>query len=300
MKVIIQHNWTTGLGDLFCAATEYLNFIRHLKTLGYETELLFSFGNNKFISKNEFDIIFDKKSFNLFDSISVLDNSIYDKKFKGLNYFHTQYGPTTPGQHWWDTYFDVIPEDISYPNYNPQTFLNRTMIPEIFPIFNEKVYQKVTEFRGKLPKNYSYIQIRYWDYANNSIDKDFEYDIDSLYLKIEKSEKIFHVGSNNSVVLDKLKNLNNVIIYEFNDLDLFSNDHSYYYYNKHISNDILLERLYNNLAEMVSISESQNIFLYTKFSWVSNFLYYGMSKNINQFNFKLINNNLNSVYESIN
>lgn len=300
MKVMIQHNWTTGLGDLFCAATEYLNFIRHLKTLGYETELLFSFGNNKFISKNEFDIIFDKKSFNLFDSISVLDNSIYDKKFKGLNYFHTQYGPTTPGQHWWDTYFDVIPEDISYPNYNPQTFLNRTMIPEIFPIFNEKVYQKVNEFRKKLPKNYSYIQIRYWDYTNNSLEKDFEYDIDSLYLIIEKSKKTFHVGSNNYVVLDRLKNLPNVITYEFNDLDLFSNDHSYYYYNKHISNDILLERLYNNLAEMVSISEAQNIFLYTKFSWISNFLYYGMSRNINQFNFKLINNNLDSIYEPIN
>ena len=294
MKVIIQHNWTTGLGDLYCACTEYLNFIKPLKEIGYETELIFSFNGahspNKFIGVNDFDKIFNIKSFSLFDDISIRETPIIDLIYKNAKYYHTQYGPTSPGIHWWDVYFDIIPENIIFPNINPQSILEKKEKISVLPLFNDEVYSRVKLFKKKIKKKYDFIQVRYYDYSNE-IDKEFEKNINTLYYKIQNSDKHFHVGSNSPYVNDKFLNLNNVINYEFKNLNLFSNDHSYYFYNKEIPNELLLDRLYDNLAEMVSISNSDNIFLYTTFGWISNFLCYAFISKGDKLLFKIINNN---------
>lgn len=295
MKVVIQHNWTTGLGDLYCACTEYLNFIKPLKELGYETELIFSFdgisSGNKFIGINSFDKIFNVDSFNLFDIISVRTTPIIELKYKNTKYYHTQYGPTSPGIHWWDTYFDIIPENIQFPNINPQSFLNKKETISVLPLFNDEVYRRAKLFNEKINKKYDFIQIRYFDYSNK-IDKEFEKKMDTLYYKVQNSNNYFHIGSNSPYVNNKFSNLDNIISYKFKNLDLFSNDHSYYFYNKHISNDLLLDRLYDNLAEMVSISKSNNIFLYTTFGWISNFLFYGFMSKGDKLSFKIINDSI--------
>lgn len=302
MKVIIQHNWTTGLGDLFCASTEYLNFIKPLKEEGYETELIFSFNGsnngNKFIGVNEFDTIFDTSSFELFDSISVREFPIIEKEYNGTFYHHTQYGPTTPGQHWWDTYFDIVPDNIIYPNFNPQTFIDNKIDPKIFPRFNSEVYSRSDSFNKNFPEKHNYLQIRYWDYANSNLEQTFQSELEETFNLIKSSNEFFHIGSNNPIVNKTLGELPNVLTFNFKNLDLFSNDHSYYFYNKHISNDLLLDRLYDNLAEMISVAEAKKIFLYTKFSWISNFLFYGFTMNKNTFDFKIINNNLNLLNEA--
>jgi hypothetical protein len=121
--------------------------------------------------------------------------------------------------------------------------------------------------------------------------------MDKLYHKIKNNKKYYHIGSNSSFVMDKFLKLENVVEYEFQNLDLFSNDHSYYFYNKHISNDMLLDRLYDNLAEMVSISGANNIFQYSTFSWISNFLIYGFIFKGDGLSFKKINNNISNLDE---
>ena len=40
---------------------------------------------------------------------------------------------------------------------------------------------------------------------------------------------------------------------------------------------MLLDRLYDNLAEMVTIANADTIYGYTSFTWISNFLFYGMA-----------------------
>lgn len=295
MNLIIQHNWTTGLGDLFCASTEYLNFISDLKKQGYKTKLIFSFNGeynlNKYIGLNPLEKIYNLDSFSLFDDIEVRNNPITELSINDLKYHHTQYGVNKPGQHWWDLYLDVIPQNLSYPNFSPTTFLYKNIKPIIFPKFNEEVYKRADNFSKILGHNYNFLQVRYFDYTEVP-EKEYKEKIDLLYLKIKNSTEVYHLGSNNKYVSDKFLGLKNIIQYNFKNLDLFSNDHTYYFYNKHLSNDLLLDRLYDNLAEMVSISNTKKIYLYTTFGWISNFLYYGMSQSKRQINFELLNKNL--------
>jgi hypothetical protein len=96
--------------------------------------------------------------------------------------------------------------------------------------------------------------------------------------------------SNNQYVIDKLKNLPNIKIYNFKNLDILPNDHSYNFFHSHIKREILLGRLYDNLAEMVLLTHYDELYSYTSFTWTSTFLYYSKSKNPKQ---KLININTN-------
>ena len=294
MKLVVQHNWTSGLGDLYCACTEYLTFIKPLKKLGYETELIFCFNGfsktNDYIGLNDFDKIFDKKSFKLFDKISVRDYPIGNLEYDGTKYYHTQYGPTTPGQHWWDIYFDIVPDNIIFPNYGPQSFLQYKFKSLTTPKFNNEVYKRVNKFKKKLSLNHNFIQIRHFD--TKIPDNDFIKYIDELYSLLMDSQETYHLGSNSPYVNDKFSSLNNVFQYTFKNLELFSNDHPYYQYNKHISNEMLLDRLYDNIAEMVLVSKAKNIYQYSSFSWISNFLFYGFLNRKTELNFKIINNDL--------
>lgn len=283
---------------MFCASTEYLNFVKNLKEKGYKTKLIFSFNGesnlNHYIGYNSLDKIFDLNTFNLFDDIVVLERPITSLTYDGLKYHHSQYGATKPGQHWWDVYFDEIPNNITYPNYDPRSFLYKNIKPNIFPKFNSEVYDRAQNFLKRINKEHNFLQVRYLDY-NNNIETDFLKKVDILYDKIKKSKSSYHVGGNNKIVNEKFSKLPNVIKYDFKNLSLFSNDHSYYHHNRNIPNDVLLDRLYDNLAEMVSVSYTNKIFLFTKFSWISNFLYYGLCMNKNKVDFNLINDNINSI-----
>jgi hypothetical protein len=281
MKVVVQHNWTTGLGDLYCAATQYLNMIKPIKEMGYETELVFAYnsgnGGNKFIGLNEFDSIFDIDSFKVFDTISVENYSTNNVDYKDTKYHYTPYGPTAPGQHWYDVYFDEIPDIFSHRHYTPSGILDGSSKPIVYPKFNDEVYKRSNKFIKDIGNDCDYIQIRYFDYG--SLDEKFENDLNTIYNKLKESQKKYHIGSNNAEALDRLSVLDNVYTYKFKNLDLFTNDHSYYFYNKNISNDMLLDRLYDNLAEMVAIAKCNTIYGYTSFGWISNFLFYGMTHN---------------------
>jgi len=294
MKLLIQLTFNNGLGNLYCGAIEVLDFVKSYKNLGYSCNLIFSSngssGGNKFINFVKFEDIFDLSFFEVFDSITNREHSIKSKEFDGCIYHSTQYGPDYPGAHWWDVYFDVLPDEvIPKKAFNMITLLSNQNPPIFLPKFNEKVYKKAELFRENNKDIKKSIQIRYYDYRLSPSD-DFNHYSSELYNSVMESKNKFHFMSNNKLIIDKIKNLDNIKIYDFNNLDILPNDHSYYFYHKHIDYEILLDRLYDNLSEMVLLSYYDEVYYYTSFSWISTFLYYSKSNNPEQ---KLININTN-------
>lgn len=295
MKLLIQLTFNNGLGNLYCGVVEVLNFTNYYKDLGYECELIFASngnqGSNKYIDYIEFEEIFDKDSFGVFDKITNTQHSISDKNYKGYTYHSTQYGPDNPGAHWWDVFFDEIPSEI-YPKhvFNMETLLRNENVPITLPKLNVKIYDKVKNFLENNSHISEAIQIRYNDYALSPAE-DFKIYCENLYEKLKTINKKFYLTSHNQYAVDKLSELENVIIYKYKNLNELPNDHCYYFYNKNFSREVLLERLYDNLAEMVILSNFETIYFYfSSISWTTTFLYYSKSNNPSQ---KLININNN-------
>ena len=294
MKVIIQQNWVSGLGDLYTGACEYLTFIKKLKDLGYETELIFSLhsglgGGNKYINECSFDEIFDIDSFSCFDKISTRLWSHTDIVLENLDYkFTSRVGTNLPGVHWWDCFADELPTNSIYqvPWYGSEQLLALGTKPEVTPNFNKEVYRRQEEFLKNKPKEFDFIQFRVADMGNQKLDELI--DITNIIKgQIENTDKIFYIGSNHDYFLTNLNLLPNIFIYEYKNLEIFKNDHPYYYYHPNLTKEVYLDRVYDNLTEMTSIKLSNNIYLVSLFGWVSNFLFYGLSKNENA-NFKRI------------
>jgi hypothetical protein len=300
MKLLIQLTFNNGLGNLYCGAIEVLNFANYYKSLGYDCELIFASngnaGSNKFIDYVDFEEIFDLESFSIFDKITNLKHSTSDKDYNGYKYHSTQYGPNYPGAHWWDVFFDEIPEEL-YPKYpfNMETLLRNEHVPKWIPKLNKNIYNKVNEFLEKNGTIDKAIQIRYNDYTLNP-PEDFKIYCGNLSEKLKNLGGKFYVTSHNQYAMDSLSKLNNVVIYEYKNLKELPNDHCYYFYNKNFDRDVLLERLYDNLAEMVLLSNCSNIYFYfsSAFSWTTTFLYYSKSNNSSQ-QLININNDLNLI-----
>jgi hypothetical protein len=297
MRLLIQLTFNNGLGNLYAGAIDILNFVQKYKDLGYSCELIFSLngnaGGNKFIGNCKFEDIFDINTFQVFDRIRTFQHSIGVKTFEDYIYHSTQYGPDYPGAHWWDVFFDAIPETIfAKPVHNVHTLLTGEQKPIFLAKLNQKIYDKVNNFVSKNKIDYA-IQVRHLDYVFTPNDY-FKNHIDNLHKKIYESDKTFYITSNNQYTLDTLSKLENVVNYQYNYLDILPNDHSYYFYHKNISDEILLDRLYDNLAEMVILSNFDRIYFVTSFSWISSYLYYAKSHNEKQI---LININENINFE---
>lgn len=298
MKLLIQLTFNNGLGNLYCGVIEILHFVEKYKKLGYSAELIFAINGsacgNKFIDFCNFEDIFDVDDFKMFDRIRTFQNSIGIKEFEGYTYHSTQYGPDYPGAHWWDVYFDTIPDKV-FPKdaYNVETLLSKQHVPSFIPKFNKKVYHKVKKFRKKNKNIETAIQVRYFDSSTNP-DQSFLDFVENLFYGVEKSKKKLHVSSNNPHLLTKLSILKNVVEYEFSGLDKLTNDHNYYLHFKNFENEFLYDRLLDNIAEMVILSHYDKIYYKTFFSWNSTFLYFALCNNQN---LKLININDNTNIE---
>jgi len=296
MKLLIQLTFNNGLGNLYCGTVEILHFVQKYKDLGYYCELIFAsngtMGSNKFINFCEFEEIFDLESFKVFDRIRSFEHSTNSKIFEGYTYHSTQYGPDTPGAHWWDVFFDELPEEV-FPKhaYNMETLMYNQHVPIFLPKFNKEVYDRVDKFKGEnLNKA---IQVRFFDF-NIVPSEDFIEFSNNLLQKLSTVDTKFYFTSNNQYIIDKLKELHNIKTYIYKNLDEFPNDHGYYFYYKTPSREILLDRIYDNLTEMVLLSSFDELFYFTSFSWNSTFLYYSRANNPQQ---KLTNihNNLDLI-----
>jgi hypothetical protein len=77
VKSIIQHNFTSGLGDFFSDVSHYLTIFKPLKEMGYEIHLKISLRGNKYTNGPFFGKLFDEETINFFDSIEETDQTIF-------------------------------------------------------------------------------------------------------------------------------------------------------------------------------------------------------------------------------
>lgn len=54
MKLLIQHNFNTGLGDMYNDMVEYMTTTKKYKEMGWEVHLIFCLYNNKYIREKDF------------------------------------------------------------------------------------------------------------------------------------------------------------------------------------------------------------------------------------------------------
>lgn len=298
MKLLIQLTFNNGLGNLYCGAVELLNFANYYKNLGYECELIFASngnaGSNKFIDYVEFEEIFDIESFSIFNKITSQINSLGEKEYEGYKYHSTQYGPNYPGAHWWDVYFDEFPENV-YPKYafNMETLMSNTHVPTLIPKLNKKIYEKVNRFIETNGIVNNAIQVRFFDFSINP-PEDFKEFCQKIKQKVSDLTEKFYFTSHNKYAVDLITELDNVVTYEYENMDELPNDHSYYFYHKNFSREVLLNRLYDNLAEMVLLSKFKKIYYSTSYGWMTTFLYYAKSNNA-ELELININNNLDLI-----
>jgi hypothetical protein len=293
MKLLIQLTFNNGLGNLYCGAVDILHFANHYKNLGYDCELVFAsngslgYNNNKYIDFVDFEDIFDADSFKIFNKIRSFKVAIGQKEYEGYTYHSTQYGPDYPGAHWWDVFFDVFPKiNHTKVGFNPDNLHQNT--PIWLPKLNEKIYKKVDKFLEKNGDLNEGVQIRYGDYTLNP-PEEFKTYCRNLSDKLQLTNRNFYVTSHNQFAIDTLSTLDNVVAYEYKNINELPNDHCYYFYHKNLSREIYLERLHDNLAEMVLLSKLNKIYFYFhSICWTSTFLYYSKSHNPDQ---QLININ---------
>lgn len=290
-KILIQITFNNGLGNLYCSVIEMINFLENYKLLDYEINLYFASNNyeqpNKYINFCEFYNIFEKDDFKIFTNVINNQYAITNETYQDYK-FIKKYDTDKPGRHWWDIFtndekFEYIPPIV----YSCETYFGYNYKPLILPRFNKKIYEKSEKYLKDFKEDDTFIHIRYTDYEGGDSDIDMN-TMQKMKLlidefKINKNKK-YYFSTNNKMLLNMVSNFENIVLYNFNNLDLFVNDHNYYVYNKdkELNYEILLDRLYDNIAQMVSISKFSNIKYYTKFGWISSFLYYGIVKNENK------------------
>lgn len=280
IKLLIQLNFQNGLGNLYCGVVQLLHFANYYKELGYECNFIFASknagGNGWSINNLCIEELFDMDSFDVFNTITNLEYSIVDKEYNGYTY----YGSGTPGVSWWDVFFsgDIdIFHKLSYENHDKNIFLSKEFIPKKIPKFNSKINEKVNKFKLQSPQIDASIQLRLFGFGdkenyNPSLVKFY----DDLYELIKKTNKKFFLTSSCVSCLGELLNLPNIFLIDSRISDDNKGDTTIF-----DNRDTILNFLYDNIAEMILISETDIVYHKTVLSWTSTYLYYSFVNNPN-------------------
>lgn len=296
-RLVIQYNFFSGLGDLFCGMTEVSNYVFRAKSLGYEVSLVFCLHSgsgpmNKYIDDVKVEEVFDKKWLeSTFDHFETRQRSTHLNKLLGCLNHPKEKSKTAIGHNQWDIFFNKFPEPKT-PEYSlliPESYSTSRIVyrnpplmpfPTIFPKFVSEVYKRRDKFLFKNPKEFSFLQLRYHDLGSgieSRLDSRFKLVCEKTREALQMSERNFLLGSNEAKWIEYQSNLPNIFTYSYKDLDLYTNNHNYYLiaHNK-ISHEKLYDRMLDNLAEMVSLEYAKDFFSCTVFGWVSSFMFYAL------------------------
>jgi hypothetical protein len=276
--IYLQLNFSSGFGDFYTYFCEVYFTAKKLKSLGYSTTLVINSDHDLDFSK-----LFQPKYYNYFDFIlynqyllstinPILDNYCIfnaDKDAKG-------------GVHCWEL---IIPNnlklDLEMPNFNLSrpSLININKFDE-FPKFNEGILKLVNEFKNQFNlKSFEVIHFREFD--PNAYEKN--------YYALENRFKGIKLNDNTELEINKIINNNN------NNVFICSNDKLIkdYLKNKY-PNIIMLENDFKSLlccsysddetlnlilTEFILLSYADKIFLYSNYSWISNFISYAALNN---------------------
>jgi hypothetical protein len=275
MKAIIQHNFRSGLGDMVCDMSEYMAVTQYLKEKGYEVHLRFCYYRNLFINNSPFfQKIFTEEIYNLFDSITETSEPISELSYENIKYNYSSQHPQSPGLQRWDIFIDNFPKDFKDFKFNSNSIVFNSIYPPILPSFHSNIIERVNSFQQTLPEKYNFFHIRLNpEYSDKEM-------FSNIIDYVNKSEIPTHIGTNNMFLYNECKKNDKILLYPFKYLDLIDNElDSIHYFKDNENYDFMLNRLYDNLAEMISVKNCNEILYHTNFSWVSNFIYYGLCFN---------------------
>ena len=281
MKLLIQLNFGL-LGNFYTATTQLIDFANYYKNLGYECHLIFasnSNGNNGYgIFDIQFEELYNTEDFKMFDSITTIEHAITDKHYNE----YICHSSNNPGLQWWDVFFNNQVNDLytsSFKHHDSKGFSRDEELPKLLPKFNEIVYKKVKNFKDTHPQINSTIQLRLYGYGDKENFNPRLIQIYSdLYESVKKSNRNFYLTSSCVSCLGDIINLPNV--YLFGDRKSEENLGDVNFYEIEGGREKQLDILYNYIAEMVMITETNDVY-YHSIHWPSTFMYYGFVNNKN-------------------
>jgi len=271
MKALIQHNFVSGMGDFLNCIYEYFITANKLKQLGYTEFMLYLYlDKNIYIDRDDFWNVFNKNEFEKLFMIEIINEPILLKQYEIYTYIGTV-GVNRPGQHQWDLFLEN-PTNESIDCFSTYSYTKPDS--DYIELFSSQImnhYEKKT--------NYVSIYFRGEDLNE-----------DNWFLK--KSEEIKKVIQNASLQNKKVFVCSNS--YEFKkymkQYDVFTHDipmeetigNHYTYGNKLCYNnkDIFKERTKYILLDMLTLSDSSDIYFFTTYSRSTNFLVLSLIKNV--------------------
>jgi len=275
MKILIQHNFTSGLGDFMKNLASYMDALLPMKNMGYEINLYINLYKNCYVDKPFFKKLFSDDVCNFFDNITESIHSIGAHNYEEYKYHRSSHNPQSPGVHQWDVFFDGEPINFDIKYIEARQAYDNKIFYEKLPTFSNEITERVNNFLDKNPK-FNFLHVR----TSDTIDANNErYDkiVDKILSISKDTELPFYLGTNNQYIYEKLKIDDKIIVYDFPSFSKYSNDMNGYK-NLHSINDtnddILLNRLFDIAAEMVLVSHSNEIYTFNDYSWISQFLFY--------------------------
>ena len=268
MNAIIQHNFTSGLGDAIVAIYEYLETAEKLKNLGFNVKLLLNLSRNSYIDESDFFKVFDEKKFSMFNDIEITKTPIYQNNFETYKKIYTL-SDASSGLHWWDLFVDNENFDKSNITIYPQQSI---LSPPKRDILNNDIYQSYNKIFNEISRNNNYTSIFFRTFDLNDGVGFFNQKKDMVIEILKNNSNVF-ICSNSFKIKELIKNLGFKNIFYF-EIPLEENFGNHFQSKKNIghSNEILFERTKYTLFDMLSLSNSQKIFFFTEWNRTSNFL----------------------------
>jgi len=270
MRALIQHNFTSGLGDFIVGIYEYLDTVKTLKNFGYSVELILNINNNQYIYAENFFDMFNKNIFNIFDSIKIVDVPINQNVYQDLTKVYTL-GGADAGQHWWDLF-------ISDPNNFKWDWLTiypqeQDKTPHDIKIFTDKIYKEYDDTKIEYGLNIPYKSIffRTEDYNDES---ELLVKYESIIKEIILSNNKIFVCSNSAKIKNKIKKIDTVkvVTYDIPYEDVFGNHYTGRGDKLGLSSSESFRRTKYTVFDMLTLSDSIDISHISEWNRSSNFL----------------------------
>lgn len=277
--VIVQLNFNTGAGDLYCALTQLINFSKKCYQRGLTVGFFYNFHSNQYF--------FDTPEINIhhFFNIEKKYYKFIEKKeatsnFEGFSHGFTPYlysQSQKGGLHWWDMF--ISNEKISEKEKILENVITCCMrewqtedkISE-FPLFSESVMKRTIQPYDNMVG----LHVRNLDYSET---------MDLVNNNLQKIEELTNNGSvylfsNSKTVRDFFNNKKNILMASPRHENI-----SYHYgmfkNNSNGNNTALIENFEDTLSEMHNASLCRSIYTLTEWNRPTNFLFYSRAFNKN-------------------
>jgi hypothetical protein len=287
-KIFLQINFTSGIGDFYTYFCEVYFLSKLLKEKNYTTCLIFN-------SKRKIDFInlFQEKYYNFFDEIIITESP---QSCQSLGDYKIIFPGSTwaSGLHCWEAFApNDFNEDLHFAfiNLSRMGYLNIEKYSD-YPKLSDKIIENTLNIK-KLYNldDYVILHFRDWDdiadaYNNNLINN----------IKQPFEVRGYRFNGELEFTESALSKLTEILKIE-NKILLFSNNLEIKKVIKEMSDKIVLldenliktcRRDYNDtvywdfcINEFNLISYSKKIYLFSNYSWISNFISYGILNNIN-------------------